>query len=112
MNYKKGKENNFLKANLMHLKYCILPIVFCLLLAFPSCKEKKKTETAIVKKDVYYTCSMHTQVHEDHPGNCPICGMKWIAVAQRSQAVGNTMNTQIYLSAEQIRQVNSKADKM
>ncbi len=22
-----------------------------------------------------YTCSMHPQVIEDHPGNCPICGM-------------------------------------
>ncbi|HXH61482.1 MAG TPA: heavy metal-binding domain-containing protein [Fimbriimonadaceae bacterium] len=27
---------------------------------------------------VYYTCTMHTQVHEDHPGDCPICGMKLV----------------------------------
>lgn len=77
---------------------------------FSSCKEKKKTETAIVKKDVYYTCSMHPQVHEDHPGNCPICGMKLIAVAKTSKAVGNNMNTQIHLSAEQIRLGNIKTD--
>lgn len=25
---------------------------------------------------VYYTCSMHPQVRQDQPGNCPICGMK------------------------------------
>lgn len=25
-----------------------------------------------------YTCSMHPQIHQDHPGNCPICGMKLI----------------------------------
>ncbi|MET3981924.1 Cu(I)/Ag(I) efflux system membrane fusion protein [Mucilaginibacter sp. UYP25] len=31
---------------------------------------------------VYYTCSMHTQVMEPVPGNCPICGMKLIAVKQ------------------------------
>jgi Cu(I)/Ag(I) efflux system membrane fusion protein len=24
---------------------------------------------------VDYTCPMHAQVHQDHPGNCPICGM-------------------------------------
>ena len=23
-----------------------------------------------------YTCGMHPQVVQDHPGNCPICGMK------------------------------------
>jgi Cu(I)/Ag(I) efflux system membrane fusion protein len=23
----------------------------------------------------YWTCTMHPQVHQDHPGNCPICGM-------------------------------------
>ncbi|TXH04494.1 MAG: efflux RND transporter periplasmic adaptor subunit [Nevskiaceae bacterium] len=27
---------------------------------------------------IYYTCSMHPQVHLDHPGNCPICGMPLI----------------------------------
>ncbi len=27
------------------------------------------------KEKVYYTCSMHPQIHEDKPGKCPICGM-------------------------------------
>lgn len=77
---------------------------------FSSCKEKKKTETAIVKKDVYYTCSMHPQVHEDHPGNCPICGMKLIAVARTSNSGGDKMKMQVHLSAEQIRLGNIKTD--
>lgn len=36
-----------------------------------SCNKKE------VAKDVnaYYTCPMHPNVHEDHPGRCPICGM-------------------------------------
>jgi hypothetical protein len=25
-----------------------------------------------------YTCRMHPQVVSDHPGNCPICGMKLV----------------------------------
>ncbi|MTI88487.1 MAG: efflux RND transporter periplasmic adaptor subunit [Balneolaceae bacterium] len=28
--------------------------------------------------NVVYTCSMHPQVHENEPGNCPICGMELI----------------------------------
>ena len=31
--------------------------------------------TAVVQSGDYYTCSMHTQVHLDKPGICPICGM-------------------------------------
>ena len=76
---------------------------------FSSCKEKKKAETGVVKKDAYYTCSMHPQVHQDHPGNCPICGMKLIAVSKTSKSDGK-MNMQIHLSAEQIRLGNIKAD--
>lgn len=28
--------------------------------------------------NVIYTCSMHPQIREDEPGNCPICGMELI----------------------------------
>ncbi len=73
-----------------------------------SCKEQKKETVVTVKKDVYYTCSMHPQVHEDHPGNCPICGMKLIAVSKKSMGTGKTM--QVQLSAEQIRLGNIQAD--
>ena len=27
---------------------------------------------------VVYTCSMHPQVRQDQPGNCPICGMQLV----------------------------------
>ena len=30
-------------------------------------------------EEVSYTCAMHPQVHQSHPGPCPICGMKLIA---------------------------------
>ena len=26
----------------------------------------------------YYTCVMHSQIHQDKPGKCPICGMTLI----------------------------------
>src|SRR6516225_4718859 len=33
-----------------------------------------------------YTCGMHPQVIQDHPGNCPICGMKLTPI--RKQGAG------------------------
>ncbi len=32
--------------------------------------------TATQETKTLYTCGMHPQVIQDHPGNCPICGMK------------------------------------
>ncbi|HUZ59286.1 MAG TPA: efflux RND transporter periplasmic adaptor subunit [Hanamia sp.] len=112
MIYKKIKKGNFLGKKLMQLKFCLQlsAIGFLLSAIIPllisSCKEKKKTETAVVQKALYYTCSMHPQVHADKPGNCPICGMKLIAVVKTSNA--NT--TQIHLSAEQIHLGNIQTD--
>lgn len=36
----------------------------------------------------YYTCSMHPQVHSDHPGTCPICSMPLTPVTREEQQVG------------------------
>lgn len=33
-----------------------------------------------------YTCGMHPQVIQDHPGNCPICGMKLTPIRNSSPA--------------------------
>lgn len=32
------------------------------------------------KKISYWTCPMHSQVHKDGPGSCPICGMNLVPV--------------------------------
>jgi RND family efflux transporter MFP subunit len=37
--------------------------------------EAAKTTTAATEKTLY-TCGMHPWIIQDHPGNCPICGMK------------------------------------
>lgn len=37
------------------------------------CKEKASTQSS--GQAVKYTCSMHTDVVQDKPGNCPKCGM-------------------------------------
>jgi len=47
------------------LKYLFAALFACVVLAAPARAEK-----------TLYTCGMHPQVIQDHPGNCPICGMK------------------------------------
>lgn len=33
----------------------------------------------------WYTCSMHPQIRQDHPGKCPICGMELIPVGEKTE---------------------------
>src|SRR5471030_3212044 len=56
-------------------------LALLLIFGFAACKQKPQT-VAVTKTQnkFYYTCSMHPQVHMDHDGNCPICGMKLIKV--------------------------------
>ena len=35
-----------------------------------------------------YTCGMHPQVIQDHPGNCPICGMKLTPIRKQGAVAG------------------------
>jgi len=57
-------------------------ILFSLLLvgvgggAFYLGRQSGGTATASAEEKTFYTCGMHPQVIQDHPGNCPICGMK------------------------------------
>jgi membrane fusion protein, copper/silver efflux system len=47
----------------------------------PSCsKSTRPTEKAL------YTCSMHPQIVQDHPGDCPICGMKLVPTRKQSSS--------------------------
>lgn len=113
-----GMKKNYFKyfetsnGNAIHhplrrtLVLLILCAAFFSILFISSCKEKNQTTASAVNKDVYYTCSMHPQVHEDHPGNCPICGMKLIEVPK----TGTSETTQIHLSTEQIRLGNIQVD--
>lgn len=54
----------------------ILIIVAIFFVSF-GCTKKSKNHLHETKSKVesYYTCSMHPQIHEAHPGKCPICHM-------------------------------------
>lgn len=86
-----------------------IAIGFLILLGLAACKPKPQPQTiAKVQVKAYYTCSMHPQVHEDHPGNCPICGMKLIRV----EITGNDAmsSNKITLTAAQIRLAGIQTD--
>jgi multidrug efflux pump subunit AcrA (membrane-fusion protein) len=45
-----------------------------------------------------YTCGMHPQIVQDHPGSCPICGMKLVPLKKQT-------------SATQTQQANAKGER-
>jgi multidrug efflux pump subunit AcrA (membrane-fusion protein) len=51
------------------------------------CFKAGENRGAAAVGETVYTCGMHPQVIQDHPGECPICGMKLTAVRKRSAAV-------------------------
>jgi Cu(I)/Ag(I) efflux system membrane fusion protein len=85
-------------------------ILACLFVfGFAACKQKPQTvAVSKTKTQFYYTCSMHPQVHEDHDGNCPVCGMKLIKV----ELTGNSDKAmdRITLTATQIQLAGIQTD--
>lgn len=81
-----------------------LLIACCLLLIIASCKENKKV--ALQDPDIFYTCSMHPQVMQNRPGNCPICGMALIKVEKKEGANADA----IMLSDQQVQLGNVRVD--
>lgn len=90
--------------NNQHIRLTALRLLaFTLLITvlFTACKQKP-LQVAKTQSKAYYTCSMHPQIHEDHPGNCPICGMKLIKVELAGDNNSTDMN-KITLTASQIQ---------
>ena len=50
-----------------------------------SCGKNSGRETAKAPEaKTLYTCGMHPQIIQDHPGNCPICGMKLTPIRKQA----------------------------
>lgn len=56
--------------------------------------------------DVFYTCSMHPQIMQNTPGDCPICGMELIKVEKKKA----NNDESIMLSDQQIQLGNIQVD--
>jgi len=84
-------------------------LALLLLLGFAACKQKPQiVAVAKTQNKFYYTCSMHPQIHEDHPGNCPICGMKLIKV--ELTGMSNMAANKITLTATQLQLAGIQTD--
>ena len=64
------------------------------------------TEEA-TKKKTLYTCGMHPQVIQDHPGNCPICGMKLTPIRKQVGAENTNANTSVRAGEHKIKYYKS-----
>ncbi|MCW3108254.1 MAG: efflux transporter, family, subunit [Segetibacter sp.] len=81
----------------------LLFIASAVLIPVQGCKNKK---TVATDTNAFYTCSMHPQIMEPHPGKCPICGMNLIPV-QKSNA---PKSDEIQLSDQQMQLGNIHVD--
>lgn len=92
------------------IQYILLGIAVIAMLA--ACKQKVEPKTApvsMVESKSYYTCSMHPQIHEEHPGDCPICSMKLIKVESTGSMDNMNMNS-ITLTTAQIALADIRTD--
>lgn len=54
----------------------------------------------------YYTCSMHPFIHENKPGNCPVCGMKLQPVYKNTTATTRAgSDSMVMVSVEEERRL-------
>jgi Cu(I)/Ag(I) efflux system membrane fusion protein len=71
-----------------YVDYCLILImgVFIGWLVFHQTQKKEDLQKNIkeVAQGTIWTCAMHPQIRMEQPGNCPICGMELIPVAQSS----------------------------
>jgi Cu(I)/Ag(I) efflux system membrane fusion protein len=77
---------------------------------FSACTYNKKAPPVVQEKStVKYTCPMHPQILEDHPGSCPICGMTLVKKSgQAGESAGISLNTVLQpVNSTVISSVNS-----
>ena len=64
--------------------------LICVLLMATFAASCSKHEPSKPAEKTLYTCSMHPQVVQDHPGDCPICGMKLVPVRKQPSSSAAT----------------------
>ena len=105
---RKEFKNNVTSCRIITKLICLLMFLFAV--GMISCKTKKtehKVNTATTEH-TYYTCSMHPQIMQSQPGQCPICGMQLIEVTKTI----NESSEEILLNDEQIHLGNIKVDSV
>lgn len=80
-----------MKGNMKAIKMMLVALIGVI----SACSNPKPATTLVqAKSDAKYTCPMHPQILEDHPGSCPICGMTLVKKSgQASEGSGISLNT-------------------
>lgn len=97
---------------LPYVKYGIFILVGVLLgwLLFSNSKQTEKASASQTEKKEeakeIWTCSMHPQIRQDHPGKCPICGMDLTPLKTSSDMSGTADPNGIQMSEEAIALAN------
>ncbi len=77
-----------------YMKHAALPVLALVVASVSAflltgCSRSQGTSAGEVTKKTLYTCGMHPQVVQDHPGNCSICGMKLTPSRQQAGATAS-----------------------
>ncbi len=68
--------------------------MMALMLGISACGSHTEDEK---RPSVYYTCSMHPQIHEKKPGKCPLCGMALVPVESAASHVSAAPKSKEYI---------------
>jgi len=83
-----------MKKKMSTIKITLTAFLALLFIASACTDHKKAAVTVQAKSTVIYTCPMHPQILQDHPGSCPICGMTLVKKSgQASEGAGISLNT-------------------
>src|ERR1700720_1830135 len=83
-----------MKGKMKAIRIILTGILLSTMLLTACFDKKKEPATVQEKSDIKYTCPMHPQILEDHPGSCPICGMALVKKSgQASEGAGISLNT-------------------
>lgn len=69
---------------------CLMAFTVVLALFVAGCGSKQTAQA-----DQLYTCGMHPQVIQNHPGLCPICGMKLTPIRNTKSSTPGSTNTHL-----------------
>ncbi|SDG12612.1 HlyD family efflux transporter periplasmic adaptor subunit [Mucilaginibacter gossypii] len=83
-----------MKKRMSNIKILMAVLLFGMALITACSDHKNKPAITQVQNAVKYTCPMHSQILEDHPGSCPICGMTLVKKSgQASKGAGISLKT-------------------
>ena len=86
------------------LSFTLLLIVFALGMTYVSSKQKNpasEEDKAMITKKKQFVCSMHPEVIQNEPGDCPICGMSLIEKNVQNENSADTLLNDVVRSVNE-----------